>query len=323
MATKLSNYDIYKLSFVPFMGSQAKPMPKKELQRYIDFIYESIGGEIKFATQNEVEVMADKETVKFKKRKLAYTRIQKKKEVHLTEKDTHAVKTEEDYPCINVLFDCSRIDVIFIAIQRKDKFGDTKKIAQKGFQQYFDSKLGDWEEASPAEYMVRIEPMHLSKVFWSKIMMLCKNNDDISRLSLVIKDVKKEPLMETTEPKEQIIASYIAEMRDDMGSSDSEMSFGFNGNQQADIAAAERSFSRFANFALRNSFEVVAKMKSGKKMSSSAQTPASYQLEKCIVGDSASEDESISPSAQEQGLADWFANIYKDLTEIQKVDGND
>lgn len=319
MATELYGYDIYKLSFVPYMRNE-KPMSKEMLQRYVDFIYESIGGEMEFITNGEVEVMADKETVKFKNSRLAYTRLQKKKEVRLTEKDTHAVKTEEDYPCINVLFDCSRLDVIFIAIQRKDKFGKTQK-TRNGLQQYFDSKLGNWEENSSVEYLVKIDPMHLSKVFWSKIAMLCRNNDEIKRLELIIKDVKKQPLMDVQEPVEQMIASYIAEMRDEMNSSDCNLSFGFSSDQQTDIAAAERSFSKFANYALRNTFEIVAKMKSKKRLSSSKEEPASFHLSKDIVGDSASDDKLISPIKQEERLMAWFNQIYRDLTEIKKVDG--
>lgn len=321
MANEQSSYDIYKLSFVPFMSNE-NPMSKDRLQRYIDFIYESIGGEIKYSTPKSGEVVADKETVKFTNHKLAYTRMQKKSNVRLTEKDTHVAITEEDYPSINVLFDCSRLDVIFIAIQRKDKFGKTTEQARKGLQQYFDRKLGNWEEKSSAEYNVKIEPMHLSKVFWNKVAMYCRNNNEISRLYLVFKDVKKEPFMEANEPREMLVASYIAEMREDMSSSDCNLSFGFDSNQQADIIAAERSFTKITNYALRNTFEVIAKMKSGVRLSSSKQSPASYLLGKDIVGDSSSDDKSVLATEQEQGLVAWFDNIYKDLTEIQKVDAS-
>lgn len=119
-----------------------------------------------------------------------------------------------------------------------------------------------------------------------------------------------------------IAMRYIAKTRKAISASESGVNFGYDEDHQADIDVAERTFGRFVNVALQNSFEVCAKFKNGKVLSSSQVEAARYPLPGYIVGEM--EEGSVKPLPPQDlrmgKLQEWFEKIYQDMKDIEEID---
>lgn len=85
---------------------------------------------------------------------------------------------------------------------------------------------------------------------------------------------------------------------------------------------AERTFGRFVNVALQNSFEVCAKFKNGKVLSSSQVEAVCYTLPGYIVGDMEEGSAMLLPPQDLRmgKLQEWFEKIYQDMKDIEEID---
>lgn len=80
----------------------------------------------------------------------------------------------------------------------------------------------------------------------------------------------------------------------------------------------KRHFDMMAQLACKNGFEVKAKLSNGLEVSSVADAPAVYSLERNIVGDVEDEKELLDAREARNRLAAWFDNIYPDLKITEK-----
>lgn len=294
---------------------------KEKLSKLADFIFENINGKITYQTGGKEDVQSDPVNRMVKFNHIACTRIQRHAIVPLTENGTHKADKTDDYPCINVLFDCRTPDVIFIAVQKNARFA-TPEITQKGLQSYFDSVFQE-KGKEDADYLcnIQVEPMRLARDFWGRLGMQCQKEDDkIKNLSLKVKNPERLSLGETND-MEWMAMKAIATLRARLGSKDSDVNFGFDDSHCIEVKTAELNLGKYVAAAMQDGFEVYATMRSGRTYSSSSVEAANYNLDKEVVADY-DENEEITDSmvkAQIKKLAEWFDKIHKDYADIQEM----
>ena len=316
-------YSIYKLTFAPYMeGLIPGKLSKAKLKKLVSCVFDAINSDIHYETGCHKPVQPDETAVKDSQKWLAYTKVERESLIPLNEDITHVKKTDNDYPFINILFDCSREDAIFIAIQKNDRFA-APEVSRKGLVSYFNQVfIAKAEEDPDFQYTISIEPMLLAKHFWSRLRMACsQEGGDIKDMYLRVKNPDMEPVFKQDDEAWHAMY-YIAKLRKAISASESGVNFGYDEGRCADIDVAERIFGRFVNVALQNSFEVCAKFKNGKVLSSSQVEAARYPLPGYIVGEM--EEGSVKPLPPQDlrmgKLQEWFEKIYQDMKDIEEID---
>lgn len=319
-----STYSIFKLTFTPYMQGLASITPA-QLEKAIDFLFQKIDSNIQYETGAGVQVKADKETVKAEGLHLAYIRIQRESQVWLSEEDTHAQKAAQDYPYINVLFDARHDDAIFVAIQHNKRFA-TPEVSSRGLKEYFNkvfAQAGNDDE--DLQLTVDLQPMRLAKYFWSRLKSYSSNHQDLVKdLFWRVQNPCEQPIC-NGQSEAYIAMRYIAKTRDAIKAVNSNINFGFDENNEADIQSAERAFGEFVAAAIQNGYQVEAHMFSGKKFSSSQIEAATYALNDNVVGDEEEDSELPALSIQDQmkRMGEWFDMIYKEMKEIETINEQD
>lgn len=323
MATELSSYSIYQLTFSSYLKGFGSVVPKEKLSKLADFIFENINGKITYQTGSKEDVQSDPVNRMVKFNHIACTRIQRHAFATLTENGTHQKNDKiDDYPCINVLFDCRTPDVILIAVQKNARFA-TPEITQRGLQSYFESIFQEKvKEDNDFCFNILIEPMRLARDFWGRLGMQCQKEDDkIKNLSLRVKNPDRLSLEETRD-MEWMAMKAIARLRKRLGSKDSDVNFGFDDEHCIEVKTAEQNLGKYVAAAMQDGFEVCAMMHSGRTFSSSSVEAANYMLGKEVVGDYDNVEEEITDAmvkAQTKKLAEWFDKIHKDYADIQEM----
>lgn len=325
MVTDLTvmTYSIYKLTFAPYMkGLVPGKLSKAKLKKLVSCVFDAINSNIHYETGSHKPVQPDETAVKDSQKWLAYTKVERESLIPLNEEVTHIKKTDNDYPFINILFDCSHDDAIFIAIQKNDRFA-APEVTRKGLASYFNQVFIDKAKDDPDfQYTISIEPMLLAKHFWSRLRMACsQDGGDIKDMYLRVKNPDMAPVFEQND-EAWIAMRYIAKTRQAISASESGVNFGYKDGHCADIDMAERLFGRFVNVALQNSFEICVKLKNGKVLSSSQVEAACYTLPGYIVGEMDEGSEMpLPPQDVRMGkLQEWFEKIYQDMKDIEEID---
>lgn len=318
MAAKYGNFHIFRLTFSSYLEGLDGKVTDGEKLLAAQHLFECVGEKMTFPDGNSTLVESDPPD-RFGGN-IVYTRISRETQETLNDKgSSHKEKKVKDYPYFNVVFDFRHpADYILVAIERKSRAFANIDFVRQGLERYFKQCVKDND--------VNLRAASLSRRFWHRVEQKCADsNTQLKSVAVEIPDVNSTFPLDVSDEEQAFLSSFLL-MTKGAGAGDAH--FGFGANEEGkylEVNRVRESWGKVVHLACQNGYVIKAKLGDGMVVSSAADAPAVYRMDKRILDDGSEEtDEERMPLPErERRLTEWFDKIYAELKNIEQEEQND